>query len=615
MLQIFLKIAWRDLWRHKLRTSLTLGAIVFGSAITLFFMAWARGGHQQMIRAVISNFPGYAQVHRAGYQLEQSIFRAMEQNPELISYLEQSPLVSGYSLRLCTDGLLQAGLNISGAKICGVIAEKEVKVSRIAQSFFPEMVKTPKGITTSRRVSGEFLSGENFQEMVLGEDLARNLQVKIGEKVSILAQDFYGSLGAGNFRVKGIFQIGAMEYDAGLALLDLKAFQELLYMPEQITHLVIMVKDTRALTKLSKEIYQLLSLEQGPWQLEGLSPGIFRIKPNKPNLEPDSPFQLAEQELLERAIKRIPGVRAYSCELVSRLSLNHKEIEVWGVAPDKESLVRKGSRKSFPITKDKDWVILKKELLDELGLKPGDFISLSGRNYLGEEFELKLRLLEGFSSEQEYSPSAFLPLDLLQERLRLGENVNQAIVQLSSKLDPETAKKLIYSRLNYEVVPWTELLPDLVQAITLDNVGAGLWLGILLIVIAFVFLLTILMSVLERERQFAIMKAIGTKPGEVFLVIFLESVFLGLLGSLIGLTLGAIPSLYFTYVPLDLSTFGESMGEYMEQYGFEPYLYAGLEPAMFFYTAVIIFSFVMIMTIFPGLKASRTKPAEKLRLQ
>lgn len=568
-----------------------------------------------MIRTVISNFPGYVQVHQAGYQLEQSIFRAMAENQNLISYLEQSPLVSGYSLRLCTDGLLQAGLNISGAKICGVIAQKEVKVSRIAQNFFPGLLKTPKGIKTSRETKGEFLSGENFEEIVLGEDLARNLQVKTGDKVSILAQDFYGSLGAGNFRVKGIFRIGAMEYDAGLALLELRAFQELLYMPEQITQVVVMVKNTKVLPRLTKEIYQELGFEQGDWRVENVSPGLFRIKPNKSNLDPDSPFQLAEPELMEQAIKRIPGVRAYSYQLVSRLGLNNKEIEVWGVVPAQENLLRKGCFKSPPITKDRDWVILKKELWDELGLKPGDLISLNGKDYLGEEFELKLRLVNGFSPDKNSSPDAFLALDLLQERLRLGENVNQAFIQLSPKLDPETAKNLIYSRLNYEVVPWTELLPDLVQAITLDNVGAGLWLAILLIVIAFVFLLTILMSVLERERQFAIMKAIGTKPGEVFLVIFFESVFLGLLGSLLGLVLGAIPSLYFTYVPLDLSTFGESMGEYMEQYGFEPYMYASLEPAMFFYTAGIIFSFVIIMTIFPGLKASRTKPAEKLRLQ
>ena len=35
----FLKIAWRDLWRHKMRSGLTLAAVVFGSALTLFFMA------------------------------------------------------------------------------------------------------------------------------------------------------------------------------------------------------------------------------------------------------------------------------------------------------------------------------------------------------------------------------------------------------------------------------------------------------------------------------------------------------------------------------------------------------------------------------------------------
>ncbi len=107
------------------------------------------------------------------------------------------------------------------------------------------------------------------------------------------------------------------------------------------------------------------------------------------------------------------------------------------------------------------------------------------------------------------------------------------------------------------------------------------------------------------------MKAIGTKPSEVFKLIMLEAFILGFLGCSAGVVLGMIPSLYLTYIPLNLA----SMGEYMEEFSLEPYMYAQFEPRMVFWTFVIIFFFVVVMSIFPALRASRIKPTDVLRLQ
>ena len=142
--------------------------------------------------------------------------------------------------------------------------------------------------------------------------------------------------------------------------------------------------------------------------------------------------------------------------------------------------------------------------------------------------------------------------------------------------------------------------------ITMNGAVYTIWLLILFVAISFVFLLTILMSVLERSIQFGIMKAIGTRPREIFQIIFYESIFLGLVGTGIGLILGAVPSLYFTFIPLH-TKLNESSGG-------TP-LYAKLEPMMFLYTAIIIFTIVMVMTVFPALRASRIKPVQTLRLQ
>ncbi len=613
----FFKIAWRDLWRYKLRSGLTLAAITFGTALTLFTMAWARGGHQQMIESGIGLFPGHLQVHRAGYQEERSLIRSMWLSKDLVDYLETSSLVSGYSPRLCTDALLQAGVNLAGAQVCGVFPEKEVKTSKLARTFFPELQKLPKGMKPFRKYRGEFLSENGMEEAVIGVDLARNLQMEIGDEFSIISQDFYGSIAAGKFRVKGIFKAGSPDLDGMLMLVNISELADLLYMPGHVTEVAVILKDTNAFSRIEKELYQKHAEDKGPWRLERLEDeNLWLAQPLRPNLEPDSYLQLTDQEVMEKAIERIPGIMGYSSRVKARIQLGSLNIDVLGVDLEREEKTSRllsrlggtpGSGENFS---GHDWVLLEENLAERLGLKQGKELHLRGRNYLGEEFELRLKLAGVFRG-LESDPDAYVSLRMLQEKQRLGENIHQILIRLQPGLSKDRAEKLIVSRLNYEVIPWQELMPDLVQFVLMDNAGAVLWLLILLVVIAFVVLLTILMSVLERAREFGIMKAIGTRPIEIFRIILMESALLGMFGGIIGIALGLIPTIYFTRIPLDISAYSESL----EEFGIDPFMYARLEPRMILATLAIILFITMVMTVFPAIRAARTSPVQVLRFQ
>ena len=72
-----------------------------------------------------------------------------------------------------------------------------------------------------------------------------------------------------------------------------------------------------------------------------------------------------------------------------------------------------------------------------------------------------------------------------------------------------------------------------------------------------------------------------------------------------------IPSLYFTLIPLDLTSFMSSVVEF----GFDPFMYAKLEPRLILYTVAINFVIVLLVTIPPAVRAARTKPMQSLRLQ
>jgi len=614
---IFIKIAWRDLWRHKLRSILTLAAITFGTGLILFVMAFARGEHQMMIKTSIGLFPGYLQIHRSGYQLDKSLVYAMPLNPGMMDYLKRSKMVRGSSARLCADTLVQAGSNLSGARICGVKPSDEIKVSKVAQVFFPELRKLPKGKKSFRRTRGEFLQDESTGEAVLGEDLAKNLQVEVGDEIDITSQDYYGSIAAARFKVRGIFKVGTPDLDGGILLVNYAELSDLLYLQDQVTEIAVALKDERSLNDLELEIYQMVSGQEGPWKVEKTGrAGIWSVQVLKPNLALDSVLQIVDQEIVSKAIDRIPGVIASSPRVNATLVLNGRQVRASGINLNQENqLSALLSRTKPALNPDQafahpDWILASEESAKALGLNPGDEVEIRGENYLKEKFSRRLKLAGTFE-RKETDPEAYLDLAGLQENLRLGENAHQVLLRLKSNRDPAETKKMILARLNYEVIPWQELMPDLVQLIFLDNAGAVIWMMILLVVVAFVVLLTILMSVLERAREFAVMKAIGTRPSEIFQIIFLESFFLGLIGSAAGALLGTIPSLYFTFIPLDFS----GMSEYIMEFGLEPYIYAQFEPRMIPVSFAIMLIIVLFMSIFPALRAARVKPVTVLRLQ
>ncbi len=613
----FLKIAWRDLWRNRLRSGLTLAAITFGTALLLFTMAWARGAHQQMIETSIGLFPGHFHVQKAGYQEEKSLMRSMPLSDELVDYLESSPHVAGYSPRLCTDALVQAGGNLSGARICGVDPEKEIETSKLAETFFPEKQKLPRGIKPFRKYKGGFLSVGGSGGAVIGEDLARNLQAEVGDEISIISQDFYGSIAAGNFRVKGIYRVGWPDLDGIFMIVNLSELADLLYIPGHVTEVAVMLKGSGAIPGMEDEIYGLYSKEKGPWRLERLeNDNLWLASPLRPNLAEDSYLQLTDQEIMEKAIERIPHLMGYSGRARAELSLDDEKIDVLGIDAVKEDRASglfsrlAGSADMEAINSGEEWILVSEKTAESRGIETGEEVRLEGRSYLGQEYELRLKAA-GIYKSIGSDPEAYVSLGLLQEMQGIGDNVHQLLIRLDRKVDEDRAEALIVSRLNYEFISWEELMPDLVQFVALDNAGAVLWLIILLVVIAFVVLLTILMSVLERAREFGIMKAIGTRPVEVFWIILMESVFLGVVGSFMGTVLGLIPSIYYTYIPVDLSSYAESMMEF----GIEPYMFARIEPLMTLYTFAIMMFVVMVMTVFPAVRAARTRPVQVLRLQ
>ena len=201
-----------------------------------------------------------------------------------------------------------------------------------------------------------------------------------------------------------------------------------------------------------------------------------------------------------------------------------------------------------------------------------------------------------------------IPLGVAQDLLLLPRQVHQVAVfvedvEASGALAQRGRMDLPESA---EVLDWTEAMPELTEFIRIDDAGNYLFNGIFLLLIAFVVLNTLLMSALERKREYALLDAIGLSSSGRFFMMFTEAVLLALLSTSVGMTLGYGAHLYLESSGLPLDVFYQGEGELSAAGAvMDPVLYSRLSAERLVASASVITSLTLILALFPAWRAGR----------
>lgn len=148
----------------------------------------------------------------------------------------------------------------------------------------------------------------------------------------------------------------------------------------------------------------------------------------------------------------------------------------------------------------------------------------------------------------------------------------------------------------FSVMSWEEMQPEIVQQIESDRAGGVVMKVILYIVIAFGILGTIMMMIAERRREFGVMISIGMQKKKLATVLFIETLFIGLLGILSGIAVSLPLLIIQAQNPIPLT--GET-AKLMEDFGFEPYMFFSIAPEVFWQQAISIFIISVLIGIYP----------------
>ena len=234
-MNITLRLAWRNLWRHPRRTWLTIGAMVFSNALLVFMISLQFGMYDLMINNSLQAFTGHFQVQAPGYKDDLKMRQVVPNAEALAATLREELDLDSIAVRSAAFALISSEDRSYGARLFGVDPEYEVRVSTI-----PGLVS-----------SGRYSSDRDAQEIVIGSVLARNLRVGLGDELTLLGSGRDGSFAAAVVDVVGIFDSGVPDLDRSIAEMPIGFFNDVFYMEDAAHAIVIM---TPALSEI--ELYR-----------------------------------------------------------------------------------------------------------------------------------------------------------------------------------------------------------------------------------------------------------------------------------------------------------------------------------------------------------------------
>lgn len=207
--------------------------------------------------------------------------------------------------------------------------------------------------------------------------------------------------------------------------------------------------------------------------------------------------------------------------------------------------------------------------------------------------------------------NVFVLLKDLQRLINFPDNTVSVITLLLNNTDDT---KVITTEIkkqfpDLQVQGWQQLSPML-QAMsgTMEEFSL-IFVGIILIALAFGIINTMLMAVLDRTREIGMLMSIGMSPGKVFRMIVLETILLSLTGAAIGVLLSVGTIVYFGKAGINLSIIGEGVNAL----GYSSMVYPQLGIGFYVQLAILVIIISIIAGIFPALRAIRMNPAEAVR--
>jgi len=219
----YIKLAWRNLWRNRRRSFITITAIMFAVLAAVFMQSINRGSYEVMIDRMVSFNTGYIQVQDYRYDDEASLDNSFYYDDELREkILNADGRIEKIVPRIETFMLAANDQSTRGAVVFGVDIEKEHQFNEIKNTL----------------TEGRFF-GQGEQAAVLGKGLANRLQLSVGDTLALIGQGRFGMSASGLFEITGLIEHPIRDMDNQVVYLPLDMAQWLLSAEGYVTKIMV----------------------------------------------------------------------------------------------------------------------------------------------------------------------------------------------------------------------------------------------------------------------------------------------------------------------------------------------------------------------------------------
>ncbi|MBI9063398.1 MAG: ABC transporter permease [Marinilabiliaceae bacterium] len=253
------KLAWRNLWRNKRRTFITAASIFLGVILSSIMGSTQEGSYSKMIDNVVKFYSGFIQIQEKTYWENKSINNTFQVTPELEATLSSIPELSLSAPRLEDFALASYGKYTKGALIVGIDPEKETAITSIADKI----------------VAGRYLS-PNDDGIILGAELAKSMNIGIGDTLVLLGQGYHGISAAGKFPIRGLIKHFNPEYNRRIVYMELSNCQYFYTAEGQLSSLVLMVDDNKTMKKVLPQLKSSINSPYSAMSWEEMFPPLVQ---------------------------------------------------------------------------------------------------------------------------------------------------------------------------------------------------------------------------------------------------------------------------------------------------------------------------------------------------
>jgi ABC-type lipoprotein release transport system permease subunit len=239
---MYFKLAWRNMWRSRRRTLITISSIFFAVIFAIFMRVAIVGLFDKLIADTVSMSSGYIQIHHSGYWANKSIDSTFEENPKLAAILNNEKKVTAWTPRLESFALASSGERTKGMMVIGIDPARENIVSNLSKKI----------------IEGKYIT-ENDNSIMLAEGLAEYLKLKINDTVVLLGQGYEGNMAAGKYCIKGIVRLGVPEMNKSMAWLPMARSRDFLSTGARYTSISLMLNDRNDLDIVKRSILKQTS--------------------------------------------------------------------------------------------------------------------------------------------------------------------------------------------------------------------------------------------------------------------------------------------------------------------------------------------------------------------